>query len=398
MGINGLTKFLKDNIDEDDIQDAISTVNAFNTLNGTIAVVDTSIYIHQYVSAVKASVDDFKTSDGRITTHIQAIISKALSLIKKKIKPIFVIDGKPSENKDMTLEKRKSNRKKASLRIKEINKKIKIITPQIEKIPLDCADVEQHLELFNELMNLREEKVKMMKRTVSVSQDQTQDIIKVLGMLGIPCVCAPEEADPQCASLVKSGIGDYVASEDLDILTFGAPVLMRSLNAKNEAMQMSLDGILKGLKITYEQFVDVCILLGCDYTPTIKGLGKKKILPLIKQYGSIDGIIENDPNFIKKYKIPPGFDHIMARNKFINPCVEQYSLFDFRWRKPKYDKLNAFLQSYDYPEEKINSITGSLSGGYYSVICGDKSINQYNKSMSDYKKNSRRQMVFEDDD
>ena len=35
---------------------------------------------------------------------------------------------------------------------------------------------------------------------------------------------------------------------------------------------------IAGLGITHEQFVDLCILLGCDYCDTIRGIGPKTAL------------------------------------------------------------------------------------------------------------------------
>ena len=36
--------------------------------------------------------------------------------------------------------------------------------------------------------------------------------------------------------------------------------------------------VLEELKLTPEQFVDVCILCGCDYAGTIRGIGSGKVL------------------------------------------------------------------------------------------------------------------------
>ncbi|RXN28247.1 flap endonuclease 1 [Labeo rohita] len=49
--------------------------------------------------------------------------------------------------------------------------------------------------------------------------------------------------------------------------------------------------------LTHQQFIDLCILLGCDYCDTIKGIGPKRAIDLIKQHDSIEEILENiDPN------------------------------------------------------------------------------------------------------
>ena len=57
--------------------------------------------------------------------------------------------------------------------------------------------------------------------------------------------------------------------------------------------EFSLDKILRDFGMTMEQFVDLCILLGCDYCPTIKGIGPKKAFDLIAQYKSIENVLEN---------------------------------------------------------------------------------------------------------
>lgn len=42
-----------------------------------------------------------------------------------------------------------------------------------------------------------------------------------------------------------------------------------------------------------EQFVDLCIMLGCDYCPTIRGIGPKKAFDLIIQHKSIENVLNN---------------------------------------------------------------------------------------------------------
>ncbi len=35
--------------------------------------------------------------------------------------------------------------------------------------------------------------------------------------------------------------------------------------------EIKLDKVLAGLQLTMDQFIDLCILLGCDYCDSIKG-------------------------------------------------------------------------------------------------------------------------------
>lgn len=39
--------------------------------------------------------------------------------------------------------------------------------------------------------------------------------------------------------------------------------------------------------------MDLCILLGCDYCDSIKGIGQKRALDLIKQYRNIEAILKH---------------------------------------------------------------------------------------------------------
>jgi len=45
-------------------------------------------------------------------------------------------------------------------------------------------------------------------------------------------------------------------------------------------------------KITKDQFLDVCILSGCDYLDNIPGIGLNKALKMMKKHQSVDRIVD----------------------------------------------------------------------------------------------------------
>lgn len=45
--------------------------------------------------------------------------------------------------------------------------------------------------------------------------------------------------------------------------------------------------------LTYEEFIDMCILCGCDYTTTIEGVGPITAFKLIKEFKTIENVIEH---------------------------------------------------------------------------------------------------------
>ena len=65
------------------------------------------------------------------------------------------------------------------------------------------------------------------------------------------------------------------ASEDMDSLTFGSSILLRNMMAseakKMPIREIHLDKVLETLCLSHSEFVDLCILMGCDYTDSIKG-------------------------------------------------------------------------------------------------------------------------------
>jgi flap endonuclease-1 len=95
------------------------------------------------------------------------------------------------------------------------------------------------------------------KRTVKVTTQHNDECKELLKVMGIPYVEAPCEAEAQCAELAKSGKVFAAASEDMDTLTFGTPVLLRHLTF-SEARKMPIDEVnlekaLEGLELTMAQ-------------------------------------------------------------------------------------------------------------------------------------------------
>lgn len=67
------------------------------------------------------------------------------------------------------------------------------------------------------------------------------------------------------------------------------------------------------------QFIDLCILLGCDYCESIRGIGPKRAIELVSQYECIEEILKNiDKN---KYIVPEDWNYEQARKLFISPEV-----------------------------------------------------------------------------
>jgi flap endonuclease-1 len=69
----------------------------------------------------------------------------------------------------------------------------------------------------------------------------------------------------------------------------------------------------------FNKFIDLSILLGCDYCDSIKGIGPHKAVQLIKEHKSIEKILDSLDK--TKYPVPDNWPYKEARELFKNPTV-----------------------------------------------------------------------------
>ncbi|KAF7805009.1 flap endonuclease 1 isoform X2 [Senna tora] len=132
----------------------------------------------------------------------------------------------------------------------------------------------------------------------------------------------------------------------MDSLTFGAPRFLRHLmdpsSKKVPVVEFDVAKILDELHLTMDQFIDLCILSGCDYCENIRGIGGKTALKLIHQHGSLENILENINR--DRYQIPDDWPYQEARRLFKEPVVlTEEEQLDLKWTAPDEEGLITFL-------------------------------------------------------
>lgn len=370
MGIKNFNKFLTRNLPEK--SNAISDIT-ISSLKGKIIAVDISIYLYKYTCGVRKERVDIQTQKGEPITHIHAIVSKVLSLIKRGILPIIVFDGKATEMKDDVLKKRNDTKMESMSELLTVKNKLKKLLTKLNKVPKTIKDVIVLADTIEVYKEVSKKHKSLVQKTTHFAKDQTQECKEILKALNIPYVEAVTEADPQCAVLVLNGTAFGTMSEDMDLLTFGSTHLIAKVSSSNNKCKLyNLNIILEELKITMDQFIDICILLGCDYTCTIDNIGEAKIYDIIKKYGNIENFIENYPDIVSgKIVVPENFDYIGARNEFKNPVIVEKS--SYTWKAPNYDLLHSLLvDKYEYDEENYEKIVNILTDDFYASKTGQE--------------------------
>lgn len=329
MGIKGLTALLSENA-----PGAMREQKFDSYLDRRVAV-DASMHIYQFLIAIGRTGESTLTNEaGEVTSHLQGMLTRTARMLEAGIKPVYVFDGKPPQMKGGELAKRKDKREEAEAALKAAR---------------EAGD--------------QEEIERQSKRTVRVSKEQSQEVMKLATLLGIPVFEAPCEAEASCAALCKAGLVWAVATEDMDTLTFAAPRVARNLMAPKSAekpvLEFDYEKVLAGLELTADQFIDLCILCGCDYCDTIRGIGPKTALKLIKEHGSIENILEAIDT--EKYAPPKDWEFAGARDLFKNPEVMDINGIKLAWKAPDEEGLVEFLvKEKSFQEERVRSVCAKI--------------------------------------
>ncbi|KAK3689645.1 DNA-repair protein rad2 [Podospora appendiculata] len=280
-----------------------------------------SMSIYSFLIAVRSNGEQLTNENGDTTSHLMGMFYRTLRMVDNGIKPLYVFDGAPPKLKSGELAKRFQRKQEANEGLEEAKE----------------TGTAEDIEKFS-------------RRTVRVTREHNADCQQLLKVMGIPYIIAPTEAEAQCAVLARAGKVYAAASEDMDTLCFNTPILLRHLTfseqRKEPIQEIHLDKVLEGLNMERKQFVDLCILLGCDYLDPIPKVGPTTALKLIREHGTLEKVVEymkNDEN--SKYTIPDDWPYEDARDLFFSPDVRQADdpLCDFKWEKPDMDGLVKFL-------------------------------------------------------
>ena len=335
MGIKRLMNLLREKAPK-----SIKSVPLSN-YTGQLFALDASMAMYQFLISTQTiktqgfSIAELRDEQGNLTGHLLGLLNRTLMLMEHGIRPVWVFDGKPPEAKMNTLRGRKEIKENAEKEKDEAK---------------DQGDMEKALKFANQ--------------TIKIDQKMTDDAKKLISLLGIPVIEAPSEAEATCSILAKDKKVFAAATEDMDTLCFGCPVLIRELTGKEEnIIEIKLDVALSELGLTMDEFVDLCILCGCDYCERIEGIGCIKAFQLIKEYKTIEKVIEytekynKDDNHKKKMTYnKENFDFVQARELFKKPEVIDTSKVELNFTSPNIEGLKEFLvKEKNFSETRIDN-------------------------------------------
>ena len=301
---------------------------------------------------------------------VSAFINLVSSLRRNEIHCVFIYDsGSPPEKADEKAE-RVRQREKNEQRVYDLEISLEnyyntgeidsTLMEFYEKIKKDSKIPTKRLLSNRKISNtidieLIKAKIDKMKSNIlNISKEDFELTRELFKILNIPFYDAPMEAETCCSDLCKRGIVDAVLSEDTDVLAYSTPVFLTKMDTINDTcVRIKHPEILESLEIDEKQFLDLCIMCGCDYNKNIPKVGVETSLKYIRKYGDIDGIKENA-------KIDVSIlNHVRTRELFTG--YEKINLTSVPFcGSPDFEKLEEFIKIHNI-NININTLKRNLT-------------------------------------
>jgi flap endonuclease-1 len=311
-------------------------------LSGKSIAIDAYNALYQFLAIIRQpDGTPLKDTSGRVTSHLSGLLYRTSNLVEMGIKPIYVFDGVPPALKETEIKRRMKAKKEALVRYEQAVKEGRI------------------------------EEARVYAQATSRLKDyMAEDSKRLLDLMGIPWIQAPSEGEAQAAHLAKRQDADYCASQDYDSLLFGAPRFVRNVTISGRRKLprkkvyievvpeiVELEQVLKECGITYEQLIDVGILIGTDFNPEgIKGLGPKTALKLVREHGSLENALPHIKN--AEFPVQPQ----TIREIFLHPKVTDN--YKIEWKEPDVEGvINFICRERDFSENRVRKTLEKMRKG-----------------------------------
>lgn len=242
--------------------------------------IDGHAWVHQVIPMIAVDLYYGRPTD----RHVLTFMAKVRNLLDYKIEPVFVFDGDFLQSKEKTFVERREQREKYRAEVESC---------------LSRSQVEKAREL--------------MKRCVSVTPEILHSIIRALRAGGIEYIISPYEADAQLYFLQKICYIDYIVTEDSDLIVYGARKILYKFSGSHVEEYDSENLHLCRDRHFQENILEICILSGCDYLDSIKGVGLITAHKRLKEVGTVRRFVDTMMSLNKE--IPENYLEEFCRAK-----------------------------------------------------------------------------------
>lgn len=350
MGIKGFKQFLRSKFP------SVLQPYHISHLESRRVAIDLLPYLYKY----KASMGD-KWSEG--------ILLFLFSFLRHTVHVTLVMDGPfVTIAKKDEQDKRRSNRSRMVDKVKdltedlEVYKQTGVISELLKELPIEASTQK------NLLLGLPEEAIdvdmvqtyieKLNKQIVYIRPEDIEEVKEMCSVLHIPFYIAEQEAESLCSYLCQSGQVDAVVTEDSDVIAYGCPVWISSIDFNGDCIRLVRDELLQQMQWTSDQLVDFCIMCGTDYNHSIPKIGPVGAYQLIDEHKSIEAICKEKQLTGEELKVE------LNRSLFHCPCKGAVV------SKSDHRKVEVRVEYQSIPDEK--EVNGYLRRKRYPIKWGSE--------------------------
>ncbi|PWZ33363.1 Exonuclease 1 [Zea mays] len=255
MGIQGLLPQLKS------IMAPISAVE----LRGQTVAVDTYSWLHKGA----LSCGDRLCKGIPTTRHIEYCMHRVNMLRHFGVRPILVFDGGLLPIKSYQEGKRARSRKENLERAREHE------AAGNSRAAFECY-----------------------QKAVDITPRIASELIEVLKKENVNYIVAPYEADAQMTFLSVNKLVDAVITEDSDLIPFGCSRIIFKMDKFGQGVEFQITRLERNRELDFNGFtrqmlLEMCILSGCDYLPSLPGMGVKRAHALIQKLKCHEKVIKH---------------------------------------------------------------------------------------------------------
>lgn len=197
---------------------------------------------------------------------------------------LFVFDGKPGEHKNKEVETRRAASTKATNYVSSLTASL---------LHENASFTEEQKAILQQTIRIES------KKAIRPTKQQRQWIKRTFYEQKVFMLKSMEEADELLVALQQAGDIDVIISGDTDLIRLGAERLLVPLDeTANTYLELGLQGVLKKLGMTCQQFQEMCVLTGgVPQIEVQRRVDIRKAWSWMKAFGSIDGLRRRQPAF-----------------------------------------------------------------------------------------------------
>lgn len=283
-----------------------------------------------------------------------------------------------------------------------------------------------------------------------VTNEMRDEVMELLGILGVPVVEAPMEAEAQCAYLEREGLVEGVVTDDSDAFVFGAKRVYKNIfdDRKFVVAYYSSDARLEHRLESTHDFTTLALLLGGDYCHKVKNVGIVNAMEVLAAFKKSDeerptetltrfrewleGADMKDDDKIDlfarthktarvRFELPPGFPSKEAERAYLTPRVHDVEhlrrivaadtrqsddIFDvpppngaslFRWNVPDTTKLRDWCrETLGWLDSKFDTEVGPVLKKIRERATSGRVTRRIDSYFDSYHSNKRHAVVRSD--